>query len=372
MYLVETKVGHPTLQAWKYPLPGDEVVTTIQRVVIHLDGPRVVRLKMPPDQHRSTYTDDIKSRGGALGRRASGARTDRGSCSSPPRATTSTRSSAKRTRRRARCATSSRRRRPTFFESGPGRSNWRYLDASGEIIWFSERDNWGQLYLYDLKTGALKNPITSGEGNASQIVRIDEKARTIWFVGVGQEKGRDPYFRHLYRVGFDGRNQALLTPEDADHEIALSPSGRFFVDSYSKPDVPPVTVLRDAASGKLLVSLEKADIAPLLAAGWKPPIPFTVKARDGVTDLYGLMFRPTDFDPNKKYPIVNSIYPGPQSGSVGSRSFSPARGDTQALAELGSSSSSSTAWGRPTARRSSTRPTTATWATTPSPTRSRG
>lgn len=334
MYLVETKVGHPTLQAWKYPLPGDEVVTTIQRVVIHLDGPRVVRLKMPPDQHRSTYTDDIKSRGGLwddVEWSADSARLVFVSTSRDHR---------HEIVREANPETGEVRdvfeeKTATFFESGPGRSNWKYLDASGEIIWFSERDNWGRLYLYDLKTGALKNPITSGEGNASQIARIDEKARMIWFVGVGKENGRDPYFRHLYRVGFDGRNQALLTPEDADHEIALSPSGRFFVDTYSKPDVPPVTALRDAASGKLLASLEKADIAPLLAAGWTPPIPFTVKARDGATDLYGLMFRPTDFDPNKKYPIVNSIYPGPQSGSVGSRSFSPARGDTQALAELG-------------------------------------
>jgi dipeptidyl aminopeptidase/acylaminoacyl peptidase len=334
MYLVETKVGHPTLQAWKYPLPGDEVVTTIQRVVIHLDGPRVVRLKMPPDQHRSTYTDDIKSRGGVwddVEWSADGSRFVFVSTS---------RDHKIEIVREANPETGDVRdvleeKTAAFFESGPGRSNWRYLDASGEIIWFSERDNWGQLYLYDLKTGALKNQITSGEGNASQIVRIDEKARMIWFVGVGKEKGRDPYFRHLYRVAFDGRNAALLTPEDADHEIAFSPSGRFFVDSHSRPDVPTVSVLRDAASGKLLVSLEKADIEPLLAAGWKPPIPFTVKARDGITDLYGLMFRPTNFDPAKKYPIVNNIYPGPQSGSIGSRSFSPARGDTQALAELG-------------------------------------
>jgi len=333
MYLVETKVGHPTLQAWKYPLPGDEVVTTIQRVVIHLDGPRVVRLKMPPDQHRSTYTDDIKSRGGVwddVQWSQDGARIVFVSTS---------REHKHEVVREANPETGDVRdvfeeKVATFFESGSGRPNWRYLDASGEIIWFSERDNWGQLYLYDLKTGALKNPITSGEGNMSQILRIDEKARLIYFVGVGREKGRDPYYRHLYRAGFDGRSAALLTPEDADHEVTLSPSGRFVVDSTSKPDVPPVAVLRDAA-GKLLVSLEKADIASLLAAGWKPPLPITVKARDGITDLYGLMFRPTNFDPAGKYPIVNNIYPGPQSGSVGSRSFSPARGDTQALAELG-------------------------------------
>jgi dipeptidyl aminopeptidase/acylaminoacyl peptidase len=151
---------------------------------------------------------------------------------------------------------------------------------------------------------------------------------------LGREKGRDPYFRHLYRVGFDGRSAALLTPENADHEVAFSPSGRYVVDSYSKPDVPPVTVLRETG-GKLFLELEKVDISALLAAGWEPPIPFSVKGRDETTDVFGLMFRPTRFDPAQKYPIVNSIYPGPQSGSVGSRSFSPARGDTQALAELG-------------------------------------
>ena len=333
MYLVETRVGHPMLQSWKYPLPGDEVVTTIQRVVIHLDGPRVVRLKMPPDQHRSTYTDDIKSRGGAwddVQWSPDGSRLVFVSTS---------RDHKHEILRMADPETGDVRdvfeeKVSTFFESGSGRPNWRFLAATNEVIWFSERDNWGQLYLYAAETGRLKNQITTGEGNVTQLLRVDEKDRVLTFLGVGREKGRDPYFRHLYKVGFDGRNVALLTPEDADHEITPSPTGRYFVDSYSTPDVPPTAVLR-GDDGKLILPLEKADIAPLLAAGWKPPIPFTVKARDGVTDLYGLMFRPTNFDPAKKYPIVNSIYPGPQSGSVSGRTFSPARGDTQALAELG-------------------------------------
>jgi dipeptidyl aminopeptidase/acylaminoacyl peptidase len=126
----------------------------------------------------------------------------------------------------------------------------------------------------------------------------------------------------------------LLTPDDANHEVYLSTSGKYFVDSFSKPDVPAIAVLR-SDTGDLLAPLERADIARLTAAGWKPPEPFTVKARDGVTDLYGLMFKPANFDAAKKYPIVNHIYPGPQTGSVGSRSFSAALGDCQALAELG-------------------------------------
>src|SRR5947199_4363465 len=177
---------------------------------------------------------------------------------------------------------------PTFFESGNNRVNWRYLPHSNEILWFSERDNWGHLYLYDATTGKLKHRVTSGEGNVTQVLRVDEDARVIYFLAVGREKGRDPYFAHLYRVGMDGGNVALLTPENANHDVALSPSAKHFVDSYSKPDSPPVTVARDA-EGKLLATLERADLSKLLATGWKPPVPFTVKARDGSTELYGLM-----------------------------------------------------------------------------------
>jgi dipeptidyl aminopeptidase/acylaminoacyl peptidase len=223
----------------------------------------------------------------------------------------------------------------TQFESGNGVVNWHVLPASNEVIWFSERDDWGQLYLYDLATGRLKSKITSGEGNVAQLLRIDEKNRTLYFVGNARERGRDPYFRHFYRIGMDGKGLTLLTPEDADHDITLSPSGRYFVDTYSRPDVPQISVLRDL-NGKTVLTLEKADISRLLATGWKPPMRITVKARDGKTDLYGLMYSPTTLDSSTAvFPIINHIYPGPQTGSVGSRSFSPARGDAQALAELG-------------------------------------
>ncbi len=333
MYLVETKVGHPKLQAWKYPLPGDDVVTTIQRVIIDLDGPRVVRLKMPADQHRSSLCDHIACRG-----------TEWADVEWSPDAThlafvSTSRDHKHEQLRVADAATGAIRdvleeKVATFYEPGNGRVNWHYLPASNEVIWFSERDNWGHLYLYDLATGKLKSQITSGDWNVTELLRVDEKNRVLYFLGVGHEKGRDPYFSHLYRIGFDGKNLTLLTPEDANHNTTFSPSGRFFVDNYSKPDVPPVAVLRDL-DGKMLATIEKADITKLLASGWKPPIPFTVKGRDGVTDLDGLMFKPTNFDPSKKYPIVNHIYPGPQQGSVGSWSFAAARSDTQALAELG-------------------------------------
>jgi dipeptidyl aminopeptidase/acylaminoacyl peptidase len=222
---------------------------------------------------------------------------------------------------------------PTFYESGHRTANWRVLPEANEVIWYSQRDDWGHLYLYDLHSGALKRRITEGSWNVLQIVRLDEEERTIYFTGAGREPG-DPYFRYLYRVGLDGGAPELLTPDSADHTVTLSPSGAYFVDTYSTPDTPPVSVLRDAR-GRTVVALEQADISALEATGWKPPIPFTVVARDGETDLHGLMYRPTNFDPTRKYPIVNHIYPGPQSGSVGSRSFSAARGDAQALAELG-------------------------------------
>jgi len=333
MYLVDTRVGHPNLQAWRYPLPGDDVVTTIQRVIIEVEGPRVIRLQTPADQHRSTLCDDLVCRGSEW------ADVEWNPDGTQLAFVSTSRDHKHAQLRIADAATGAVRdvleeKAATQYESGQGRVNWHYLPASNEVIWFSERDNWGHLYLYDAATGRLKNQITSGDWAVTQLLRVDEKNRVLYFLGVGREKGRDPYFSHQYRVGFDGKNLALLTPEDANHEVALSPSGRFFVDNYSKPDLPSVTVLRDA-EGKLINTIEKADISRLLAAGWKPPVPITVRARDGVTDLYGLMFKPTNLDTTKKYPIINHIYPGPQGGSVGSRSFSAARGDTQALAELG-------------------------------------
>ena len=333
MYLVDTRVGHPQLQAWKYPLPGDEKVTMIQRVIIELDTPRVIRLKLEPDQHRSTLCDDVQCRGGEWA-------DVEWTPDAKQLAFVSTSRDHKRAQLRVADAATGAIRdvleetATTQYESGQGRVNWHYLPASNEVVWYSERDNWGQLYLYDATTGKLKNQITTGDGPVTQLLKIDEKNRLLYFLANGKEKGRDPYFAHFYRIGFDGKNLTLLTPEDANHSIVLSPTGRLFFDDFSKPDVPPTTVLR-AADGKLIATIEKADISKLLAAGWKPPQPITVKARDGQTDLYGLMYKPTNFDEKKKYPIINNIYPGPQGGSVGSRSFSAARGDSQALAELG-------------------------------------
>jgi dipeptidyl aminopeptidase/acylaminoacyl peptidase len=335
MYLVSTNVGHPKLEKWKYPLVGDTDVTMIERVIIDVPGKHVVRLQMPTDQHRSSLCDDVTCG------RDGGWDDVKWSKDGKSLAFVSTsRDHRQEWFRIADLQTGKVRtvfdeKVATYYESGNDMVNWQYLPETNEAIWFSERDGWGQLYLYDLKTGKLKQQITHGEGNVTQVLHVDPATRTIWFRGVGKEAGVDPYYQQFYKIGFDGKHQTLLTPEKADHTISLSDDGRYFVDAYSTPVTAPVTVLRDANDGRTLSEVAKADISRLTATGWQPPQPFTVKARDGKTDLYGLMFKPTHFDPNKKYPIVDYVYPGPQTGSVGSRSFSAGRVDHQALAELG-------------------------------------
>ncbi|HEU0227110.1 MAG TPA: prolyl oligopeptidase family serine peptidase, partial [Arachidicoccus soli] len=200
-------------------------------------------------------------------------------------------------------------------------------------IWFSERDNWGHLYLYDATTGKVKNKITNGDWLVSQLLKVDEKNRVVYFMANGLEK-ENPYFSQFCKVDFDGKNFKVLTPEVGNHRIDFSPTQDYFIDNYSQPNVPGITVLRNM-NGKLITTVAKADISRLIAIGWKAPIPFNVKAADGKTDIYGLLFTPTHINPNKKYPIIDYIYPGPQGGSVGSWSFVASRGDDQSLAELG-------------------------------------
>lgn len=333
-YLVSTNVGAPKMSTWKSALPGDPNIPMIHRVVIDVDAAKVTRLQMPPDPHRSTVCDDISCDGGWDDVYWSPDGTKLAFVST-------TRDHKKVNLRVADAATGAVRdvyeeTAATQFESTPmgNDGNWRYLPASNEFIWYSESDGWGQLYLYDITTGKLKNRITTGEFAVWKINKVDEKNRVIYFEAGGREKGRNPYFRHFYRVDFDGKNLKLLTPEDGNHTITLSPNGQVFVDSYSTRNTEPVTVLR-GTDGRLIANLEKMDTSRLRAAGWKPPQTFSVKARDGVTDIYGVMYTPTDLDPNKKYPIINLIYPGPQGGSVGVWSFVSAFGDNQALAELG-------------------------------------
>jgi len=327
MYLTRTEVGHPELDAWRYPLPEDTVIFRIHRVVIDLDRPageEVVRLRMEPDQHRSTCSDHVEC-GGRMG-------DVEWSDDSSELAFVSSSRDHKIARVRIADASTGEVRdvfrevEETFYESWSG---WRYLSGSGEILWFSQRDNWGHLFLYDAETGEVKRKVTDGPWNVLDIREVDETERTVTFVGNEREPG-DPYFEYLYRVGLDDGEVTLLTPDSANHVVSLSPDGQHIVDSYSTPVTPPVSVLRDR-DGEVLMTLQEADITRLVASGWQPPMPFTVKARDGESDLHGLLFRPTDFDPDGSYPVVNYLSPGPQSGSVGSRSFRASHRDLQSF-----------------------------------------
>jgi|AntRauTorcE11897_2_1112592.scaffolds.fasta_scaffold03231_4 dipeptidyl aminopeptidase/acylaminoacyl peptidase len=334
MYLVSTAVGHSELEQWKYPLPGDEHIFMIERVVINLNGsqPELVRFDMQSDAHRSTITDHVAGRDGTfLDVEWS---SDSNSLAFVSSSRDHKQAHLQTTNPNTGAVTSVlTEEEETFFESGIDGINWRYLPESNEAFWFSQRENWGHLYLYNLETGELKNQITEGEWNVREVLHTDTENRIIYFTGSVREEG-DPYFEYLYKVSFDGSGLTLLTPGEFNHDIELSVDAGYLVDTYSTPDIPPVSVIRDL-DGNEIMELERADTSELTAAGWQPPVPFSVKARDGETDLYGLMYKPTNFDASQSYPVLNYLYPGPQSGSVRGRSFTPSRSDKQALAELG-------------------------------------
>lgn len=213
---------------------------------------------------------------------------------------------------------------------------YRYDVADGqEIIWASERDGWNHLYLYDGVDGKVKNQITKGEWVVRKVLHVNEKARQIIFAASGREKTQDPYLIQYYRINFDGTGMKTLTSENANHEVSFSPNHKLFVDQYSRVDLPPVTCLKDAVTGKILMDLEQADISPLMATGWKMPEVFSAKGRDGQTDIWGIIIRPTNFDPKKQYPIIEYIYAGPHSSFVPKSFQTLVPYGAQELAELG-------------------------------------
>jgi dipeptidyl aminopeptidase/acylaminoacyl peptidase len=252
----------------------------------------------------------------------------------------------------------------SFVEIGPPSGDpvsWYVTKDNQDAFWWSERDGWAHLYRMDasggtqvvqagapagsagiagsaaavlFRGGSVKNQLTVGPWYVGAIQYVDETAKQVYFTARGREPGHFLYYAHLYRVGFDGSGLTLMTPEDANHEIDFSPSGKYFVDSYSRIEKSPVTVLRAVPDGHVVRKLEEADISRLHAAGWRPPQVFSVKARDGLTDIYGVMYLPPRLDSTKKYPIIENIYPGPQVGSVGAWSFKNG-GEPFSLAELG-------------------------------------
>ncbi len=220
----------------------------------------------------------------------------------------------------------------TFIDYS-GKMYLRWLDESSEIIWMSERDGWNHLYLYDATNGQVKNQITTGNWVVRSVDLVDSKSRQIWFRAGGIYPQQDPYYVHFARVNFDGSGLTILTGGNGTHKISYSPDQRYFLDTYSRVDQPPVNELRRTSDGKLVCELERADMSALLKTGWQPAEPFVAKARDGQTDIYGVILRPLNFDATKKYPIIEQIYAGPQDAYV-PKSFN-VNDKARQLAELG-------------------------------------
>ncbi|MFB6098096.1 MAG: DPP IV N-terminal domain-containing protein [Salinibacter sp.] len=205
------------------------------------------------------------------------------------------------------------------------------LLPNGDVLWISERDGWSHIYRYG-PDGTLKNRLTKGAWHVDEITSVDEEKGVVYFTANGRNDDQDPYYDHLYRVNLDGSNLRLLSPGNYDHRVEMSESARFFVDSYSRVNTTPKSVLRNAR-GEVVTELQTADLSSLKKAGWKMPEPFSVKAADGVTDLYGVMYKPFNFDPEKKYPVITYVYPGPQTEAV--PKFFDTSGDEVGLAQLG-------------------------------------
>ena len=220
------------------------------------------------------------------------------------------------------------------------RQNVRYVfedgkSKRGDMIWWSERSGWGHYYLYD-HNGTLKRSLTTGPWRAEAIIGVDSTRRIAWIAGVGREEGENPYYRHMYRLALDGGPMLLLDPGNANHNSSLSslsPSKKYLVDNFSRIDLPAKAVIRDGNTGAIIMNLEETDMTRLREIGWKPPERFVVKAADGVTDIYGNMWKPFDFDSTRKYPIIAHVYPGPQTESV-TPGFAPTA-VPQRLAQLG-------------------------------------
>ena len=212
---------------------------------------------------------------------------------------------------------------------------WRQFVKDGkQLLWTSERDNWNHLYLYDVEKGKVVRQVTKGAWCLREVQRVDEAKGVVYFSASGVHPQEDPYLIHYYKIGMDGKNMVELTPEEGNHSTVFSYDYRFLVDTYSKVDQAPVTVLRDADTGKLLKTLESADISRLQQHGWVAPEVFVAKGRDGKTDMWGIIQRPTNFDPTKKYPVIEYIYAGPGDAYT-PKSFLPYNWNMTSLAELG-------------------------------------
>ncbi|WP_434503308.1 DPP IV N-terminal domain-containing protein [Prevotella sp.] len=221
----------------------------------------------------------------------------------------------------------------TTFVNYPRHYRYDFADTS-KMIWMSERDNWNHLYMYNVSKGKVINQITKGTWCVREVIKVDEKTNTIYFSACGVNPNEDPYQIHYYRIGMDGKNMICLTPAEGNHQAVFSYDMKYVVDKYSKVDTPPVTELRSGIDGKLISTIAKADISKLKESGWVAPEIFKAKGRDGITDIWGIIQRPTNFDPTKKYPVIEYIYAGPGDAYT-PKSFIAYNWNTTALAELG-------------------------------------
>ena len=332
MYLATTNVGHPKLEKWKYTLPGDEKIFEIERIFIQVNSGRIIKFKMGRDYQRSTTTDHIADWDGTL--------LDANFSDDGKKLAfiSSTRDHKEAHLQIADVETGDVKSvytevTKTYYESGVSGENWKVFFDSNEFLWYSEKDNWGHLYLHDLNTGKLKNRITKGDWLVRDVLHVDESSREIFFTGGGKEEG-NPYHIYLYKINFDGSGLTCLTPEKGTHSINPSDDWNYFTTTYSSTENPPITLLKNR-NGETLKEINRVDISQLNNNNWQKPIEFSVKARDNETDLYGILHLPSFYNEKEKYPVLNYIYPGPQAGSVRNYSFSTTRRDFQSLAELG-------------------------------------
>ena len=293
--LISSNGDRPTVQAYKCALPGDEHVPQYEAAIFDVTTGKQVKVKMEKWKDQLLWLSYAGKRSDQLFIQRK-----------------------KRTRDELEiCAvdTETGEVRVVIHEKGKPYLNDElysiaYLNDASEILWWSERSGWGNYYLYD-NQGRLKNQVTSENWTSGRIVRIDTVGRTLYFEGHGQVEGGNPYYARLNRVNLDGKGKIkMLTPEEGNHKVTFSPSGRYIIDTYSRPDQAPRNVVRDV-SGKLLFTLERPDLNNLYAEGWREPECFTVKAADEEADLYGVMWKPMDFDSTKRYPVIAYVYPGP-------------------------------------------------------------
>ena len=332
MYLTTTNVGHPKLEKWKYALPGDEKIFEIERIFVNVNSGKITAFKMGRDFQRSTTTDHIADTDGTL--------LDSEFSSDNKRLAFI---SSSRDHKEAHLKIADinsgniksiyKEKTETYYESGVSGENWKVFFDSNEFLWYSEKDNWGHLYLHDLKTGKLKNKVTTGKWLVRDVLYVDEFSREIFFTAGGKEEG-NPYHVYLYKVNFDGSDLVCLTPEKGSHNIYPSDNWKYFVTTFSSTKNPPITLLKNRY-GETLKEINTVDISKLIENNWEKPIEFSVKARDNETDIYGLIHLPSFYDEKDKYPVLNYIYPGPQAGSIRDYSFKSTTRDFQSLAELG-------------------------------------